>query len=379
MKIPEATLLLALGLPLAFTACATIGSPQPPSLDLPKPPADLRAVRKGDKVILSWTRPTVTTDRRNLRGQVPVLICRAPDNSLPLNGCGTPVGRLMVGATLAVSLESARKPAQRLEKKSREGRTSDSYTDVLPRQIIAAASTPAGFVTYAIEAQNANGRSAALSNQVRVSTVETLPPPPDFTAAVSDQGVVLTWTQKLSSPTTEGARYVYRVYRHLERSTQQLLVGELPAGAEKNLTLTDANIEWEQTYFYRAEAVTIIDKPAAQIEGDDTPEVKVFAHDVFPPAVPASLQAVSSGPGQAPFIDLIWAPVTDADLAGYNIYRHEENAAPLRINEEVVKVPAFRDTKVSAGKTYFYSISAVDVRANESARSAEASESVPAE
>ncbi len=380
MRIPEATLLLALGVPLAFTACATIGSPQPPSLDLPKPPADLHAVRKGERVILSWTRPTVTTDRRNLRGQVPVLVCRAPDASVPMSNCGTPVGRLMVGATLAVLPESARKPVQRLEKQSHGGRVSDSYTDTLPNQMLAATSTPSGFVTYAVEAQNANGRSAGLSNQVRVSTLETLPPPLDFAARVTAQGVVLTWKSDSPPPRkTEGTQYVYRVYRHSEGSTQQVLVGELPANGETNLGLTDANIEWEQTYFYHAEAVTIVDRPAAQIEGGDTAEVKVFAHDVFPPTVPASLQAASSGPGQAPFIDLIWAPVTDADLAGYNVYRHEENAAPVRINDEVVKVPAYRDAKVSAGKTYFYSVSAVDVRGNESERCVEASESVAAE
>lgn len=377
MRIPEATLLLALGVPLAFTACATIGSPQPPSLDLPKPPADLHAMRKGDKVILSWTRPTVTTDRRNLRGPVLVHICRALAPSI--SQCGTPVGQLTVGATLAVAPDSARKSAQHLEKKSHEGRISDSYTDVLPHQMIATTSIPSGFVTYAVEAQNANGRSAGLSNQVRVSTVETLPAPADFAARVTAQGVVLTWKSDSLPRSLEGIRYVYRVYRHSERSTQQVLVGELPANTGTNLALTDANIEWEQTYFYNAEAVTIIDKPAAQIDGDDTPEVKVFAHDVFPPTVPASLQAASSAPGQPPFIDLIWAPVTEADLAGYNVYRHEENATPVRINDEVVKVPAYRDTKVSAGKTYFYSVSAVDVRGNESARSAEANESAAPE
>ncbi|HEY4905750.1 MAG TPA: hypothetical protein VIH89_19880 [Candidatus Sulfotelmatobacter sp.] len=379
MRIPEATLLLTLGVPLAFTACATIGSPQPPSLDLPKPPADLRAVRKGDKVILSWTRPTVTTDRRNLRGQVPVLICRAPDASLPMSKCGTPVGRMMVGATLAVAPESARKPAQHLEKKSHEGRIADSYTDVLPRQVIAATSTPSGLMTYAVEAQNANGRSAGLSNQVRVPTVETLPPPSDFAARVTDQGVLLTWKSDSPPHESQGVHYVYRVYRRLEGNPQPTVAGELPAGTETNLTLTDANIEWEQTYLYHAEAVTLIDQPEVQIEGDDTTEVKVFAHDVFPPAAPAELQAVSSGPGQSPFIDLIWAPVTNADLAGYSIYRREENAAPVRVNDELVKVPAYRDAKVGAGKTYFYSVSAVDVRGNESLRSPEANENVPAE
>jgi fibronectin type 3 domain-containing protein len=43
----------------------------------------------------------------------------------------------------------------------------------------------------------------------------------------------------------------------------------------------------------------------------------------------------------------------------------------------LVKTPAFRDMKVVAGKTYFYSVSAADQRGNESARSEETSESVP--
>jgi fibronectin type 3 domain-containing protein len=42
-----------------------------------------------------------------------------------------------------------------------------------------------------------------------------------------------------------------------------------------------------------------------------------------------------------------------------------------------VKIPAFRDTQVVAGKKYSYSVSAVDQRGNESARSEEAGESVP--
>jgi fibronectin type 3 domain-containing protein len=46
------------------------------------------------------------------------------------------------------------------------------------------------------------------------------------------------------------------------------------------------------------------------------------------------------------------------------------NAAPL-------KTPAYRDTIVEAKKTYFYSVSAIDVRGNESARSEEAGETVP--
>ena len=107
---------------------------------------------------------------------------------------------------------------------------------------------------------------------------------------------------------------------------------------------------------------------------DLSPEI---AYVVVPPAVPAGLQAVFSGAEQGRYIDLIWSPDADADLAGYNVYRREENGAPQRINSAIVQTPAFRDTDVSSGKKYFYSVSAVDVRGNESARSEEASEVTP--
>src|SRR4029077_2329402 len=142
----------------------------------------------------------------------------------------------------------------------------------------------------------------------------------------------------------------------------------------------DQTFEWEKHYDYRATVVTVVSAPGKtelEVEGDDTPSVPVFAHDVFPPAVPTGLQAVFSGVGQAPFVDLVWSPDTEADLAGYNIFRHEENEAPVKLNSEPVKAPAFRDSKVQSGKKYFYSVSAVDERNNESTKSEETSEQVP--
>jgi fibronectin type 3 domain-containing protein len=101
--------------------------------------------------------------------------------------------------------------------------------------------------------------------------------------------------------------------------------------------------------------------------------------DTFPPGVPTGVQAVASGVGQKPFIDLTWAPNMESDLAGYNVLRREEGAEPVKINSELVKSPAFRDDKVAPGHRYFYSVSAVDLRGNESAHSVETSERVPAE
>jgi hypothetical protein len=191
----------------------------------------------------------------------------------------------------------------------------------------------------------------------------------------------LSWSGNVpSSDASQSTHYVYRVHRSLEGGSQPTLVGELQAVSEKDFNLTDSGIEWEKTYEYRAETVTVVaqeSKPDMQIEGDDSPLVKVFAHDIFPPAVPTGLQAVFSGPGQQPFIDLIWAPVTDVDLDGYNVYRHEDGGAAVKVNAERLKTPAYRDAAVVSGKKYFYTVSALDVRGNESARSEEANEAVP--
>lgn len=354
------TFLVAIGTALMMTGCATITPPLPPSLDLPKPPADLRAARKGERVVLTWTIPTLTTDRQTARRFAATRICRAL--GADLNQCATPVGETAVPDSSSGNT-GGKKPTA-------------SYTDVLPSSL--ESEDPSRFATYAVEVRNADGRSAGLSNQVRVPLVRTLSPPQNFQARVGKEGVTLSWTNDIPpAETQQRLRYGYRIYRWLD--AQSLLVAESPASTEHEMAFTDSNIEWEKTYKYRVETVTVIAGKTReeQVEGDDSPEIKVFVHDVFPPAVPSGLQAVFSGPGQKPFIDLIWAPVPDVDLDGYNVYRHEAGTVPVKVNSELVKTPAYRDTDVVSGKRYFYSVSALDVRGNESARSEEAAESVP--
>ena len=100
---------------------------------------------------------------------------------------------------------------------------------------------------------------------------------------------------------------------------------------------------------------------------------------MFPPAVPSGLQAVFSSVGQKPFIDLTWAPDTESDLAGYLVYRRTAGSAFTAVTAAPVKAPAWRDNDVHPGQKYFYTVTAVDVRGNQSAQSAPAEESVPLE
>jgi len=357
-----ATRLLVLVGPALLTACATMNPPLPPSLDLPRPPTDLRASRKGDRVNLTWTIPTATTDRRTIHSVGSTRICRSV--ATEITQCGTPVGELP-SQTVASAGKAGSKPA------------TGSFTDTLPASLLS--DVPSATVTYAVEVLNSEGRGAGLSNRARVPLVPTLPPPQDFQARLTAQGIVLSWASEAAPPNSgPSIHHIVRVYRNPLGSQERSLVGEVPLGGDH--TLTDSSFEWEKTYQYRAQTVTVIheaNKPEVQVEGSDTPDQFIFADDIFPPAIPAGLQAAFSGPGQQPFVDLIWAPNTDLDLAGYNVYRHEPGTAPVRLNSELVKTPAYRDTAVVPGKTYIYSVSAVDLRGNESARSQEVVESVP--
>lgn len=361
-------LLLLLSGTAALVGCGVPGVPKPPSLDLPQPVTDLRAVRKGDRVYLVWTVPSETTDRLAVRHVGPTRVCRSLDAAM--NECASPVGEVS-----APQLPGA--GSQQTKSVKVAARMQANYTDNLPARLLVEA--PGAQISYAISVVNRNGRSAGISNTVQVPAVVALPPPSDFRAQATAEGVVLSWTGIPHDHEAPGLRHSYRVYRRLKGKDTDTVAGELPLDTFAT-QLVDHTFEWEETYSYRATVVTLIHqegKPETQFEGDDTPPAKLFAHDVFPPAVPSGLQAVFSGVGQPPFIDLIWAPDTEADLAGYNVFRHEAGAEPAKINTGLVKTPAFRDVNVASGKNYFYSVSAVDVRGNESARSQEASEAVP--
>lgn len=342
-----------------LAACGYAGPPKPPSLDLPEPPTDVRAVRKGNDVYLAWTVPAETTDGLAIRNYGPTRICRS---MLPaMTNCTSPVGEVAPPA-----IPPGKTPALKLQQ---------SFTDAVPGNLLA--SNASGQVFYAVSVLNPRGRSAGVSNLVSVPAVVSSPPPSDFRAEVTAAGIVLRWTPIPHIAEIPQIRHLYRVYRREASGTVDTIVGEAPLDSPQ---LIDHGFDWGKTYFYRAAVVTLIQIPAEperEFESDDTPSVQVFAHDIFPPAVPTGLEAAFSGVGQKPFIDLIWTPDNEADLVGYNVYRREDGGKPQKINSEPAKTPSFRDSDVISGHAYIYSVSAVDVRGNESARSGEASETAP--
>jgi virulence-associated protein VagC len=349
---------------LSLAACGTPGAPRPPSLRLPETVRDLAASRQGNAVTLTWTEPQRTTDGENIRALGPTLVCMGV-NDFPMTHCA------QVAADLSQSqyAQCAPKVGQAV-----------SCAVTLPLEV--QIENRLGQATYAIEVLNQNGRSAGLSNQVRVPMAVALPAASHVGVMIQSDAVVIEFAGVQISAQ-------YHVFRSSEGTGKPVDIGVGTPAAMINpgtrygdtvaFRAEDRSFEWEKTYLYQIVGITTVSLPDGSIVdvmGDPTPEVKVFAHDVFPPAAPVGVQAVASGVGQQPFVDLTWAPNTESDLAGYNVYRHEEGQPAVKINAELAKAPSYRDANVQRGKKYFYSVSAIDLRNNESSKSGETSETV---
>jgi hypothetical protein len=359
---------LALALAAGLSGCGTPGAPQPPSLNLPDRVADLAAARAGDHVALAWTMPKKNTDKLLLKGEIVVRVCHK-------EGAGScePSGARLQFAPGAKG----------------------TFTDTLAPALAAGAPRA---LTYFVELVNRNGRSAGLSNGAIVLAGKSPEPVSDLRLAVRKEGVALHWTP-------DATQAAVRLHRTLltppkrDANPEKGPLAPAPEPLEQNLLVEggasagqalDRTVRFGETYEYRAQHVVLatVDKETIELAGELCAPVRVEILDVFPPAVPTGLAAVATAPEPGvegaqtqPSIDLSWQPVTDADLAGYIVYRREGGAEWQRISptqpQPGMIAPAFHDAHVVSGHTYVYAVSAIDQKGHESALSAEAQETVP--
>jgi len=353
------------GLGAVLAGCGMPGTPLPPSLNLPVQVSDLTATRTGEHVRLTWTMPTKNTDKLLLKVNVQVRVCRkagtAPD-------C-VPVGNLEKepGAAVDVGQE-------------------------LPEQLATGMPRP---LTYYVELLNKSGRSAGLSNPAPVAAGEAPAAVLGLDAQIQKIGVVLHWNAALEGPEATAVRLQRKLLTPASEpsaKTAQNPTAPPPEPVDQNLLVevkdraqvgaVDKDVRFGQTYEYRAQRVVRVNVNGATLElaGPLSQPVRVEAKDVFPPAAPKGLAAVgvSASNGTAAAVDLDWDPNTEADLAGYVVYRREGDGDWERVSPTLLLVgPGFHDAHVAAGHTYDYAVTAVDQNEHESLRSASAQETVP--
>ncbi len=350
------------------------GAPLPPSLNLPLPVNDFSAVRTGDQVALAWTMPKKTTDKVLLTGNIAVRVCRNQTSAAPCN----------VAATLEFAPGAAA-----------------AFTEALPPALAAG---PPRALIYFVELVNRKSRSAGLSNGAEVLAGEAPPAIENLTAEMSKDGVLLHWAPTPAESSPLSIRLLRRLLstpakksdqksgqgplaQPAEPLEQTLIVESSPhsdraPGASLN-TCIDTGIRFGETYEYRAQrlARVTIGGSTLELAGPLSPPLRINAINVFPPGAPQGLAAVATAGenGSASAIDLSWLPGTEANLAGYIVYRRDSTDSTWqRISPaQPVVGPGYRDATVQPGHTYAYSVTAIDQQGLESARSAEASDTVP--
>lgn len=367
---------------LVLAGCAAPGEPTERKPRVPTPVTDLSAVQQDDNVILSFTLPKESVERHPLRQTPAIEIYRdfAPVSS----GNAGSAPSVPANPTPLVTI-----PSTMVDQYDDRGHI--RYLDSLKPEDFT--QHPGARAIYIVRTRASLKKASANSNLAALRIEPAADPITDLHAEITHQGVVLTWTspQKnlIGSVPTIAA---YRIYRsEPESQPQQSATLAAPKGNSKqNSTpvrigdiptapFRDPQIQFGNTYMYSVHSVVQYEE--IQVESADSNLVTVTPGDTFPPSAPQGLLVVfvPAQNGTPAYFDLSWSISTDNDIAGYNIYRTEQEAAPgNKLNPQLLLTPAFRDMNVVPGRRYFYTVTAVDRAGNESPASTAVSGEMPA-
>jgi hypothetical protein len=239
-------------------------------------------------------------------------------------------------------------------------------------------------LAYRVRTRASRRRASADSN---IAVVRIHPVPERITtvrANVTEPAVELSWQAptRTSSGDTLPPILEYRVYRgeidpasstaganDISQAKWKSPLGLL--GAAQTNSYRDAAFDFGKTYLYSVRTAIPVD--GTSVESSDSVPAVVTPRDIFPPTVPQGLVAtvIVGSPTNAPEVGLSWSINMETDLAGYRVYRSEQQDTPGQlVTTDLLLSPVYRDTSVQPGHTYWYSVTAVDRSGNESAPSA---------
>jgi hypothetical protein len=346
-----------------LAGCGAPGEPVPPSPPIPAAVTDLKAAQAGDGAQLSFTLPGKSAGGEHLEEPPAVEILRGvarPD------GKPDPKSFRVVGhvpGALAQSFVST-------------GHM--QYFD--PLSPVETEAHPGAPLFYRVRTRVSRKRASADSNAVEVLVFPVAERISKLEARVTETAVELSWPvpARTSGGKALTSITAYSVYRgELDPSSSEAAAGDdskavwkapfQQIGKSENNAYRDMAFDFGRTYLYVVRSVTQAE--SAQVESADSVPAIVTPRDVFPPAPPQNV-VLANLPGAAPgslSVELSWSIGVETDLAGYRVYRSEEEGARGDLlTPELLLTPAYRDNSVAIGHHYWYTITAVDRFNNES-------------
>lgn len=336
---------------LLVIACGKRGDPQPPVPVIPKATSDLVVAQRADKILLSWSYPSLTTAGRSLSSVRRIVVYRWSEEP-PAQAATRPTispAQFAKLATRLESIESANLPAATVGSRL-------TFTD--PAPLRSASGSPVRH-TYAVVTEGVTARSD-FSNLTTIVPLDVAVPPATLNAIASAGGVMLEWPPPAVSLSGNTSPVIigYNVYRTTGEEAAADLGSPLNATPTTATTFTDAPPYGEHQY--RVTAVASSGPP--RIESLPSPPATANFRDLVPPPSPANVSELV----ETRLVRLVWDAVDAPDLAGYNIYRYEGTARLKMTPIGALKTTFFGDESPNPGITYTYAVTAIDSNGNES-------------
>jgi hypothetical protein len=351
----------------AVTGCGAPGDPTPPSPQIPDAITDLSAHQAGDAVRLSFSAPSKSTRGERLKEPPTMEVLRGglkPDGMVDTKS-------FRVVDTIPGSLLASYQQKNKVV-----------FEDAIAPDVIRA--DPGKSMVYEVRARVSDKKTSAGSNDVTLNLYPVPERIASINVGVAENGVQLKWAAPTRTSGGESLAKIfeYRVYRgeldptFTESAAKETRDGKWKVplaliGKTQEPEYLDASAEYGKTYGYVVKSV--VSAGGNLLESGDSALAVVIPKDTFPPAAPQGVvAAVLPGEGGTATVDLSWAIGTEPDLAGYRVYRSEqEGVRGQLLTPELLPTPAYRDTGLPSGKRYWYTVTAVDRAGNESAPSAQ--------
>jgi hypothetical protein len=355
-------------LPLLLApGCGAPGEPTPPSPPVPIAVTDLGAQQMGDAVQLTFTLPPRAVAGERLVDTPAVEILRGA-----LKTDGSPDEKsFRIVETIPGALVGEYRAADKVQVVNR----------ITPDELRA---YPAATLAYRVRTRASRKRASGNSNTVFVRLYPVAERMSSIHATVTEAAIELLWPAptRTSSGDPLPAISEYRVYRgEIDPASANAAASDLSQAkwksplallaSSRTESYRDAAFDFGKTYVYTVR--TVISEGGAAVESGDSGPAIVSPRDIFPPAVPQGLVAavIVGSATNRPEVELSWSINAEPDLAGYHVYKSEQQDTPGQlVTADLLLSPAYRDTSVQPGHRYWYAVTAVDRSGNESAPSA---------
>ncbi len=336
---------------LCFAACATEGPPRPPRIQRPEAIHDLAVTQVGRTLVLTFHPPRQAADGRRLTKPIEIRFFRQ---------IGTP-GKLTPAVFVAAKPWADLTPDDlpRFE----HGGAIQYQTSFTPTEFQDFAGKTFQFMVQTLtRGFRRRPFDSDPSNVAVIRLIDVSKPVENLLAYPTQDAIELKWTAPSFTLTGNPVQGItgYQIFR----SATGKPGGFATIGKSPGTSYADKNFKFGDTYYYSVRATFAAGKSFA--ESANSTLAVITPRDIFPPHAPQGLTAIYTGKA----VELVWTPNLESDLAGYNIYRREDNQPLQKLNPSPQPTAIYRDFSAEARRRYLYWITAVDRSNNESDPSA---------